>query len=105
MGRPPRELKTFDKLFLEPGEKQRVLFLLDENDLMYFEEKSDDWTCSSGGHRIHVGGSYADIRLSAELETRGPEKAIQRRTRSDDDTESVSQEQDVALVSGDQRFL
>lgn len=65
--RPPRELRAFDKVFLDPGEERRVRLFLDPHDLEYFDEASNAWKLAPGEYGVHVGGSYADIRVSGLL--------------------------------------
>ena len=65
--RPLRELRGFDKVYLEAGEEQRVRLVLDVHDLEYFDEAADAWTHAPGEYGLHVGSSYADIRASGSL--------------------------------------
>ena len=65
--RPLRELKGFEKVYLEPGEEQRVRLFLDVHDLAYFDDDADAWTHAPGEYGVHVGRSYADIRLSGSM--------------------------------------
>ncbi len=62
--RPARELRGFDKVWLDPGEQRRVQLFLDAHDLEYFDEASDAWTHAPGEYGVHVGSSYRDIRAS-----------------------------------------
>ncbi len=55
--RPRRELKAFDKVLLDPEETRTVRLLLSAEDL----------AAAPGGYLLHVGSSYADIRLKASL--------------------------------------
>ncbi len=55
--RPRRELKAFDKVLLDPEETRTVGLLL----------SADDLTTVPGDYVLHVGSSYADIRLKATL--------------------------------------
>jgi beta-glucosidase len=65
--RPKRELKAYDKVFLDPGESRTVRLLVGVEDLAYFDEKADAFTHAAGEYGIHVGSSYADIRLTGRL--------------------------------------
>ena len=55
--RPRRELKAFDKVLLDPEETRTVRLLL----------SADDLVSATGDYVLHVGSSYADIRLKAPL--------------------------------------
>ena len=65
--RPPRELKGFKKIFLKPGETQRVSVTLDESSFSFFDPKTNQWTAEPGKFQIQVGSSSRDIRLSGDL--------------------------------------
>lgn len=66
--RPPKELKAFAKVHLEPGESQAVHFVLTFRDLSYYDVDRQDWVAEPGQFRILVGSSSRDIRLSADFE-------------------------------------
>lgn len=65
--RPVKELKGFQKIFLEPGEEKEVTFWLDSSAFSYYESKIHDFYAPSGRFMISVGSSSADIRLEKEL--------------------------------------
>jgi beta-glucosidase len=60
--RPAKELKGFAKLFLQPGEEQRVEFTLNRRSFAYYNPAIADWHVESGVFSILVGASSADIR-------------------------------------------
>jgi beta-glucosidase len=60
--RPPRELKAFDKIHLEPGEKQTVVFNLDIRSLSFYATAQSQWTAEPGKFEVLVGASSRDIR-------------------------------------------
>jgi beta-glucosidase len=60
---PPKQLKGFAKVFLEPGQTERVTFRLDERALSYWDTGADAWAVQNGVYRIMVGSSSQDIRL------------------------------------------
>lgn len=64
--RPIKELKDFQKVFLQPGESKRITFEVDSSKLSYYETKLDDWFAPSGSYRIMIGSSSEDIRLQKE---------------------------------------
>ncbi len=65
--RPPKELKGFKKVFLEPGEKKAVKFELDKKDLSFFDEKSNSWVAEKGEFKLLIGSSSRDIRLEGKF--------------------------------------
>ncbi len=65
--RPERELKAFDKVFLEPGESATVRLPIVLRDLEYFDEANAAWTHAAGEYRVHVGSSYADLRVTGKV--------------------------------------
>ncbi len=65
--RPPKELKGFAKLMLEPGETKTVPFTLDEESLAYYDDAQNTWVTESGAFQVLVGRSAGDIRLVGEF--------------------------------------
>jgi len=70
--RPPRELKGFAKLFLEPGESGSVTFTLTDRDLSYWSSTLGSWVLEPGEFNVEIGSSSRDIRLSAVINVDGP---------------------------------
>ena len=65
--RPVRELKAFDKVFLQPGECKTVSFTLNRRSFALWQ---DGWKVPAGTYTVQVGGS------SAQLEVAGDEIAV-----------------------------
>ena len=65
--RPVRELKGFEKIFLEPGESKDVSFTLDKRSFAYWSTKIHDWHVESGEFVIEIGHSSRDIACSAKV--------------------------------------
>jgi beta-glucosidase len=66
--RPPKELKAFAKVVLDPGEQTTVALELDERAFAYWDPgdpRTDDatpgWRVDPGTYTLHVGRSSADI--------------------------------------------
>jgi beta-glucosidase len=59
---PPRQLKGFAKLTLDPGRSASVEFTLADSALSYWDELAGGWTVAAGEYRVHVGESSRDIR-------------------------------------------
>lgn len=62
--RPPKELKAFSKVQLEPGESRTVTLLLEEKDLAYYDDAKSSWVVEPGAFEILIGRSAADIQHS-----------------------------------------
>ncbi|MBQ4609030.1 MAG: glycoside hydrolase family 3 C-terminal domain-containing protein [Clostridia bacterium] len=65
--RPVRELKGFEKIFLEPGETKTVTFTLGKRAFAYWNVQLHDWHVESGEFTIEIGRSSRDIALSCEV--------------------------------------
>ena len=65
--RPPKELKGFAKVTLRPGETRRVRVPLDLRSLAYYDAASKQWRAEAGTFTVRVGGSSAELPLSAPL--------------------------------------
>lgn len=59
--RPVKELKGFEKLYLEPGETKTAEFILDRHAFAYYEPGIKDWYVESGEFEILIGKSSRDI--------------------------------------------
>ncbi len=60
--RPPKELKGFAKVDLEPGETKSVSFDLDVRAFAYYHPNYHRWITEDGEYEILIGASAADIR-------------------------------------------
>ena len=65
--RPAKELKGFDKVFLQPGESKTVSVRLDNEAFRFFDPILRQWVVEPGVFTVHVGASSADIRLTGKL--------------------------------------
>jgi beta-glucosidase len=65
--RPLKELKSFKKVFLQPGEKQKVSVVLDRNAFAHYDPDKKGWVADKGAYKILVGGSSRDLRLTGEF--------------------------------------
>lgn len=79
--RPVRELKGFEKIFLQPGEEKTVLFTLDKRSFAYYEPKLHDWFVESGEFAVEIGASSRDTRLTATVTVNGTMELPLRYTR------------------------
>lgn len=61
--RPPRELKGFQRLELQPGETQSVRFVLEKRDFSFYDVESHLWRAGPGTFKVYIGASSRDLRL------------------------------------------
>ena len=66
--RPPKELKGFSRIELQPGEVKPIRFQLGRRDFSYYDVTAKAWTASPGSFEISLGGSSRDIRLHGQYE-------------------------------------
>lgn len=75
VSRPPRELKAFDKIELEPGETKKVTFHLEKRAFAYWDIDVHDWVAEPGRYQILAAASSRDIRCITEIELTGSRRA------------------------------
>jgi beta-glucosidase len=61
--RPVKELKSFAKVSLQPGEKQTVSLELDRRAFAFYDPDKSGWVAEKGAFKILVGRSSRDIAL------------------------------------------
>ncbi|MCF7875590.1 glycoside hydrolase family 3 C-terminal domain-containing protein, partial [Candidatus Bipolaricaulota bacterium] len=71
--RPERELKGFEKIKLDPGEKKKVSFKL-PTDLLGFYDRDMDLVVEPGDFEVMIGSSSEDIRLKGKFEVKSERK-------------------------------
>ena len=62
-GEPPRQLKGFERVELQPGQSTWVSFSLDQHDLSYWNNAASAWVEPHGQFRVYVGDSSALANL------------------------------------------
>ena len=62
--RPPKELKGFAKIELQPGETKTVTLALDFRSFAYYNPAYKQWITEDGEFDILIGASAADIRFT-----------------------------------------
>ena len=67
--RPKKELKGFQKIYLQPGESGTVTIPVTRRDLSFWDVDENDWKLEPGQFKIHVGSSVSDIRLQTNYQT------------------------------------
>ncbi|KAJ4319111.1 hypothetical protein N0V94_004071 [Neodidymelliopsis sp. IMI 364377] len=60
-GTPPKQLRGFEKVYLEAGESQTVGFELMRRDLSYWDIISQQWVIPEGEFTIYLGFSSRDL--------------------------------------------
>jgi beta-glucosidase len=66
--RPPKELKGFAKIELQPGGSQVVTFTLDQRALSFYDPSKKQWVAEPGEFEVLFGASSRDIRATAGFE-------------------------------------
>lgn len=72
--RPPKELKSFKKITLNPGESKTVDFTLGRQDFSYYDPSREKWIVETGDYDILVGSSSRDIRARSTLYLKSTQK-------------------------------
>ena len=67
VSRPVKELKEFEKIYLEPGEKKDIRIIVPIEELGYFNPMLHDWVVENGEYRIFIGSSSRDIRWEGDI--------------------------------------
>ncbi len=65
--RPTKELKGFEKVFLQPGETKTVELLVKVSDLGFYDESRKGWTVEPGDFLFHLGTSSGDICQTVKI--------------------------------------
>lgn len=60
--RPVKELKAFDKVFLNKGETKTVQFELDKDAFSFYDPAKHGWVIEPGKFNVLIGSSSVDIR-------------------------------------------
>ncbi len=84
--RPKKELKDFGSIELEPGEEDRLHFLLDHDRLSFFDTQRHAWTLEEGDLTVMAGASVCDIRLQETVHVTGEKEVFSSVYRPDQET-------------------
>ncbi|WP_058306240.1 glycoside hydrolase family 3 C-terminal domain-containing protein [Gracilibacillus massiliensis] len=74
--RSKKELKGFDKVYLEPGETKRVTLELTKRDFSYYNPEKKDWEIESGNYKIQIGSSLQEVHLEEMIELEGVSPSV-----------------------------
>jgi beta-glucosidase len=73
--RPVKQLRSYLRVSLQPGERKRILFRLPVDMLAYYD-RDMRLLLDPGRFEVQIGSSSADIRLRGELEVVGQEPTV-----------------------------
>ena len=62
--RPVKELKGFEKVWLNPGESKKVSFTIDASALSYYDMSKSAWYAEPGEFQALLGSTSSDIRAN-----------------------------------------
>jgi len=68
--RKARELKAFQKVHLERGEKKRINLIIKKSDCAYYNEEKGCWEHDSSPYLFYVGHSSRNLPLMGKLQLR-----------------------------------
>ncbi|MGV3530546.1 MAG: glycoside hydrolase family 3 C-terminal domain-containing protein [Flavisolibacter sp.] len=65
--RPEKELKGFEKVYLQPGQQKTVTITLNEEAFQYYNDVKNQWVREKDSFEVMVGSSSKDIRLQQKI--------------------------------------
>jgi beta-glucosidase len=65
--RPAKELKAFEKVFLQPGETKMVTLNVKVADLAFYDESKKDWNVEAGDFILQLGNSSGNISRTLKI--------------------------------------
>ncbi len=68
---PPKQLKGFHKVSLQPGQTQHVSFSLSPQAFSYWDVNAHNWLVQNGTYQVMVGSSSRDIRQQGSFTVSG----------------------------------
>lgn len=72
--RPVRELKGFEKVSLEPGEKKSVTFILNDRAFAVWNTESHCWDVPEGVYEIQICRNAQEVILGAEVHVKNTKR-------------------------------
>jgi beta-glucosidase len=64
---PPRQLEGFQRVTLQPGEKQHIHFTLAPRAFSYWNEEAKGWDVANGTYQVLVGDSSSNLPLQGSF--------------------------------------
>lgn len=74
-----KELKGFEKVYLEPNEEKEVSIILDKRSFAYYNVEQKDWAVEDGNYDILIGKSSRDIVLTGKIKINSDDENIKKR--------------------------
>lgn len=65
--RPVRELKAFQKVFLQPGETRNATLTLTADAFKFFDEQAHDWCLEAGDFLLTIGTSSRNLPIKIKV--------------------------------------
>jgi beta-glucosidase len=65
--RPIKELKGFEKVWLEPGQTKNVEFVIDRDALSFYDEELQSWIAEPGEFKAMICASSEDVRTVVDF--------------------------------------
>ncbi len=65
--RPLKELKGFEKIYLNPGEQKEVTITIDKSALSFFNPVKHDWVAEPGDFEALIGNSSDAIKTKIKF--------------------------------------
>jgi beta-glucosidase len=65
--RPEKELKAFEKIFLQAGESKNITLKLEEGAFQFYHDEKKQWILEPGAFTILAGSSSRDIKQTASV--------------------------------------
>lgn len=75
--RPGRELRFFEKVYLESGEMRRIKVRLYLKDFMFYDPDKEDFNIYSGRYSIDIARSSEDVKIAIPITILSDEKYTQ----------------------------
>jgi len=66
--RPEKELKAFEKVFLQPGESKQITLQLNADAFSFYDVDQKSWVLEPGEFELLIGSSSKDLRLNSRIE-------------------------------------
>ena len=74
--RPSKELKGFEKVFLQAGESKEVQIPFDDKTFRYWNVQTNGWEIEEGLYNVMIGENLEDIKLESTLLVKGTTEKI-----------------------------
>jgi beta-glucosidase len=68
--RPAKELKAFEKVFLQPGESKTIELDVKVKDFAFYDEVKKDWNVEAGDFILQLGNSSGNISQTLKISVR-----------------------------------